>query len=303
MKNERFEPHPVSNLVEIDWESEVDIQYRRIDEETLQALITLTDLGLAVKLVYCVNDEGGGGTGWRIGEVLVEDSGNSSWGEASISAAEKAILTASTRPANGKLPTPDLEEDEDDDYWAQYDDTPAQTPGPTDTRHGHNSTTAANTGGDGATDEESYYAQYSSVQPALDNHDPDEAEQNGAVESSLGKDEITTELQSHLSHPDLHNTSAAWSDDVPASHDSVAHPRPTSSNGSSGSDTVARLEKAAAEGQAGRETSEVGIKQHIGTSIKSLWRLARVVGMEREEFERVVKTELECIAMMDEDSN
>lgn len=300
VKNERFEPHPVSGLVEIDWQNEVHIQYKRIDEETLQSLVTLTDLGLAVKLVYCDNDEAGGEDGWRIGEVLIVDQASSSWGESTVSAAEAAVLTT-TRPPNGKLPTPDLEEDEDDDYWAQYDNTPAQTPGPTETRQPPKPTVAKTL--DGATDEDSYYAQYSSVQPALDNHDPDEAEQNGEVESSLGKDEITTELQTHLSHPDLHNTSAAWSDNSTTLHESVAQPRPTSSHGSSGSDTVARLEKAAAEEHAGRESSELGIKQHIGTSIKSLWRLARVVGMEREEFERVVKTELEVLAMMDEDSN
>jgi hypothetical protein len=40
------------------------------------------------------------------------------------------------------------------------------------------------------TDKDAYYAQYATVQPAMDNHDPDEAKANGEVESSLGNDEV-----------------------------------------------------------------------------------------------------------------
>lgn len=324
VKNERFEPHPVSNEVEVDWEGEVGVQYRRVDEETLQSRVALTELGLAVRLVWCVGDEGGndGGNGWRIGEVLVVEDQDESWGSASIAEAE--VAASSSSGSNGAVGGSSSktvadtteEEDGDDDYWAQYDNTPAQTPGPNDTRHtGSNNSNVRS--GNGATDEESYYAQYSSVQPAMDNHDPDEAQENGPVESSLGKEEVVaSHFQSQLaSHhdPELHNTSQAWSEDassnLPTStstfaqeRDSfVAHPRPGSSHGSSGSDTVARLEKAAATEEGNGDSRETGIKQHIGTSIKSLWRLARVVGMEREEFERVVRTELECIGMMDDD--
>jgi hypothetical protein len=78
----------------------------------------------------------------------------------------------------------------------------------------------------------------------------------------------------------------------------LKQPRPGSS-GSSGSDTVAKLEKRAAQRE--RDVSEVGIKQHIGTSVKSLYRLARGVGIGRGEFERIVRTELECLGLMDED--
>jgi hypothetical protein len=80
----------------------------------------------------------------------------------------------------------------------------------------------------------------------------------------------------------------------------LAQPRPVSSTGSSGSDTVDKLERRAAARES-REHSEVGVKQHIGTSVKSLYRLARVAGIDREEFERVVRMELECLSLMDED--
>ncbi|KAH7370697.1 hypothetical protein BKA65DRAFT_489064 [Rhexocercosporidium sp. MPI-PUGE-AT-0058] len=345
VKHEAFEPHPVSGEVELDWDS-VQSRYKRIDEETLQCLISIPDIELGIKLIWCVNDEMGGGDGWRIGEVNVLNSENKeTWGESSIPDAERAFETARTQSqqsqtqnqngthlsaynrTNGtnSLLTPEAEEEDDDDYWAQYDNTPARTPAP---KHSPAPQSMAGTssaeGGveapQSAEEEASYYAQYASVQPAMDNHDPDEAEQNGAIESSLGKDEITTELQQHLSHsqhPELHDTSAAWSEgnpEDPASYNSIhssqaqsqheieglAHPRPGSSTGSSGSDTVAKLEQRAAA-HAVREQSEVGIKQHIGSSVKSLYRLARVAGIERGEFERIIKTELECLGLMDED--
>jgi hypothetical protein len=325
VKNERFEPHPVSGEVEIDWETELSITYKRIDSETLQSLISLPALELGVKLIWCINDEVGGGDGWRIGEVAVLSSNDESWGFKSIGQAEEAFHSQPVQQlsnynrTNGtnSLLTPEAEaEDDDDDYWAQYDNTPARTPAP---KHSPAPPTLQRTH---ENDEDNYYAQYANVQPAMDNHDPDEAEQNGDVESTLGKNEITQELrqQRQFSHPtidhdqELQNSSLAWSeghDPVAAYTDGLAldgvdrmevlaHPRPGSSTGSSGSDTVEKLERRAAARE-NREQSEVGIKQHIGTSIKSLYRLARVAGIERGEFERLVRTELDCLALMDED--
>ncbi|CZS99898.1 hypothetical protein WAI453_003492 [Rhynchosporium graminicola] len=346
VRNEAFEPHPVSGEVELDWDS-VHSRYKRIDEETLQCLISIPDIELGVKLIWCLNDEMGGGDGWRVGEVNVLDSASKySWGEGSIQDAERAFEAERTQSQshtnngthvgahnrmNGtnSLLTPEVEEEEDDDdYWAQYDNTPARTPAPQHPSAPQPMADALDRAGSmetrqSAEEEASYYAQYASVQPALDNHDPDEAEQNGAIESSLGKDEITTELQQHLSnshsHLDLRDTSAALSEshsDDPAyydhmqtsqsilhhKNDGLAQPRPGSSTGSSGSDTVAKLEKSAAA-HAVREQNETAIKQHIGTSVKSLYRLARVAGIDRAEFERIVKTELECLGLMDQDDN
>ncbi|TVY75973.1 hypothetical protein LSUE1_G006461, partial [Lachnellula suecica] len=68
VRNERLEPHPVSGEVEVDWEYDVGLRYKRIDQETLQAMASLRELELDVKLVWCVGDELGGGDGWRIGE-------------------------------------------------------------------------------------------------------------------------------------------------------------------------------------------------------------------------------------------
>lgn len=319
VKNERFEPHPVSGEVEIDWDYDVELRYMRIDEETLQSLATLRDLDLSVKLVWCVNDEIGGGDGWRIGEVGVyEPSVDSNWGQSNLSQAEEAHenretpLLSSYNRSNGTngLLTPDadvMDEDDDDDYWAQYDNTPARTPAPKDTAPAPMTSSADQRAHiDTDDDEAKYYAQYSTVQPAMDDHDPDEAEQNGTVESSLGRDEISKELQNSLGHDPDHSSESAWSQLQEAEEDGMyhngelAHPRPGSSTGSSGSDTVAKLERGAAA-SAAQEQSEVGIKQHIGTSVKSLYRLAKVAGIERAEFERLVRTELDCLGLMDDE--
>jgi hypothetical protein len=312
VRNEALEPHPVSGEVEVDWESDVHIRYKRVDEETLQALVSLTELGLSLRLVWCVNDEVGGGDGWRIGEVGVLNGSESSWGASSISAAEDVFETTthvstqnlSAGTNQDTLYTPEEDEDDDDDYWAQYDKTPGgNTPAPKE----DGTRPAPMVSSIPTTDEDSYYAQYESVQPAMDNHDPDEAKQNGDIESSLGKDDIAWELRSNLRpahHPELSETSAAWSEPPPYRNgvgqvDGLVQPRPSSSSsvGSNGSETVERLERHVA----GTEQSEMGIKQHISTSIKSLWRLAKVSGIERAEFDRLVRTELDCLSLMGED--
>ncbi|KAL3418694.1 hypothetical protein PVAG01_10411 [Phlyctema vagabunda] len=275
--NERLQPHPISNEVEIDWQYDVDVGYQRVDEETLHALIWLKELDLEVKCIWCVGDQEGGGDGWRIGEVRIQTDSGTEVGKASISEAEELFRSGSTKKDgyliinNGtKEVEAEEEEEDDDDYWAQYDNTPARSPAP----HQQQATSQPLNGNTAPGDDDTYYAQYASVQPAMDNHDPDEQVPD-SIESSLGVQEQRY---------------------TPPSGE-LAHPRPGSS--SSGEDTVARLEKEAARDTESRE--EQGVRQHIGTSIKSLFRLARVAGIDRAEFDRLVKTELECLGMMEED--
>ncbi|KAA8564541.1 hypothetical protein MFRU_013g01220 [Monilinia fructicola] len=310
IRNDRLEAHPVSGEVEIDWESEVGIQYRRLDQETLQALVVLKDLSLSVRLVWCVGDELGGGDGWRIGEVGVYDPENQvGWGNEDIASAESAFTSKPSQTStqtNGSLSNLSNgakaldEEDEDDDYWAQYDSTPAHTPAPNHSP----APQPMQTGSKGVDDEDSYYAQYADVQPAMDNHDPDEAAQNGAVETSLGQDDqITSTLQKSLQNHSPSREAKQWGSESSSGRLSggeyveVVQPRPGSRTSSSGSETVAKLEKRAEA----REQSEVGIKQHISTSVKSLYRLAKVAGIDRTEFDRLIRTELDCLSLMDDD--
>jgi len=352
VQSDKFVPHPVSGEVEIDWDSEVETRYRRADEETLEAHVSLREFELSVKLIWCTGDQEGGGDGWRIGEVSTLDSYSTSdtaeQGWESIEEAEgrfkettlndpKLRDSKTLRPdygTNGNTQATSItqEEDDDDAYWAQYDNTPARTPAikhsPAPESMQKSSTSRAHNSDD------AYYAQYASVQPAMDNHDPDEATQNGPTESTLNRSSLTHEphdsplphnhLHDHAHNPELSSSSHIWASglllppgeppaytDAEPEHDfhsleldkdsdfEVLQPRPTSSNSSSSSQTVEKLEHtAAALGQ-----SEIGVKQHISTSVKSLFRLARAAGMERREFERLVRTELDVLALMDEDED
>ncbi len=356
MRSDRFEPHPVSGEVEVDWDSEVETRFRRVDEETLEAHVSLREFQLSVKLLWCVGDQEGGGDGWRIGEVSILDpssacdspqKGWDSIGEAEGRYKETKLSNTKSRDSdtlklghgiNGS-PHPNVvaeqgEDDDDDAYWAQYDNTPARTPAvkrspAPESMQNNSSSTTHNS-------EDAYYAQYASVQPAMDNHDPDEASQNGSTESSLNRSSLTHEPHDSPSHHDpnhdqqqhYHHHSHTHDAELTSSHiwassaldppseppayadperdlrpaepdrGEVLQPRPTSSSSSSGSSrTVEKLEStAAALGQ-----SEIGVKQHISTSVKSLFRLARAAGMERGEFERLVRTELDVLGLMEED--
>src|SRR5271169_3321698 len=52
-----FEPHPVSGEVEVDWNSEVETRFRRVDEETFEAYVSLREFELSVKLLWCTGDQ------------------------------------------------------------------------------------------------------------------------------------------------------------------------------------------------------------------------------------------------------
>ncbi|KAI1412639.1 hypothetical protein F5Y13DRAFT_163142 [Hypoxylon sp. FL1857] len=310
-KSDRLEPHPVSGEVEIDWDYDSEIRYRRVDEETLQALVVLKDLNLTFRLVYCVGDPVG--DGWKVGEVSVVDQPSpfsSFGGVSSIAEAErqfresKSKATLSNGVTNSRTaPALDDDEDDDDDYWARYDATPARTPAikrspAPQTTHGANTTA-----------EEDYYAQYDDVQPAMDNHDPDE-EANLDIAPPLGLGTRPGQPMvngSDEEEVELNETQGAWTlaraPRSPSTHSRRSgddpnlvhpHPRPASSAGSNAS--VEKLEAAAAK----QEQNDFGVKQHVSRSIKSLFMLSRASGIDREEFERLVKTELDMLGLMEE---
>ncbi|KAM4059688.1 hypothetical protein HRG_002683 [Hirsutella rhossiliensis] len=300
-----LEPHPVSGEVEVDWGYDAHTRYRRLDRETLQALVALPELGIAFQLVYCVGDHEGGGDGWRIGEVTVADKPSpfSRFGGAStIVEAErhfqdgqgnggsnsqtKATLT-SQQHDNGPATAQD---DDDDDYWGRYDATPARTPAVT--RSPGPCAVPSSRSTDPyrpASTEDDYFAQYDQVQPAMDNHDPDEEAQNAHLVPPLG---LGSAQSSGLpgQGPDTTATSKPMSADI-------IHPRPESSASSNGSYNVARLEETAGK----QEQNEFGVKQHVSRSIRSLYMLARTSGIAREEFARLVTTELAVLGIMEED--
>lgn len=308
-QSDRLEPHPVSGEVEIDWDYDAEIRYRRLDEETFQAFVALKDMELAFRLVYC----SGEADGWKVGEVTVTDTPPFSafGGFPTIPEAErhfsesqaKAAPTAASHTAVPKATVAEeaAEEEDDDDYWARYDATPARTPAPE-----RSPAPMSRQPDRGArTEEEDYYAQYDSVQPAMDNHDPDEEANLEAIAPPLGM-----AASSKPGRPgrhgyseeeaELNETNGAWTlaDPPPRSPSAssrsgddpnLVHPRPESSTDSHAS--VEKLEAAA---------ENFGVQQHISRSIKSLYTLGRSSGMERSEFERIVKRELELLSLMED---
>ncbi|KZZ96019.1 hypothetical protein AAL_04315 [Moelleriella libera RCEF 2490] len=306
-----LEPHPVSGEVEIDWGYDAETRYKRLDEETLQALVVLSDLGLAFKLEYCVNDSEGGGDGWRIGEVTLAEqpspfstfSGVSTIAEAErqfrLERSNKNTATNKSGPFTESIEEREDGNDEDDDYWARYDATPARTPA-----QNRSPAPVVPSPGVRVSDqpprspsiEDEYFSQYDDVQPAMDNHDPDEEAQATELLGRHAMSSSATAASAFVPMGEHSNQLGAIRPDASNAEIALQHPRPESSASSNGSKTVAKLEETAGK----QAQSEFGVKQHVSRSIRSLYMLSRTSGIDREEFERLVKTELDLLGMMDE---
>nr|OQO25703.1 hypothetical protein B0A51_07265 [Rachicladosporium sp. CCFEE 5018] len=327
-----LEPHPVSGEVEID---DVDaMRYRRLDEETLHSRLEVAQFDLLPIYVWCETDEHGGtGPGWKLTELrsLEDVEDGAQWFERVAQANDAASTTSIAVPqanenSNG-YHVPDakdeqIEEDDDDDegYWAAYDQTPGGRT-PATKRSPAPPSNAGQNARDRSQSELEYFARYSNeVQPALDSHDPDEDHpelgnssltgttqrtRSPLVPAAQQQDPTTRTAQPKDSPPDdrpdwqkalYPHVSAHPADSVLPTPEfsSLEQPRAISPTSSIGS--VEALERKAERD----DRAEMGIKMHIATDIKSLYRLARSVGMERGEFERVVRTELEVLGMMDE---
>ncbi|KAI1810571.1 hypothetical protein GGS20DRAFT_579783 [Poronia punctata] len=306
-QGEQLEPHPVSGEVEIDWDYDVETRFKRVDEETLQALVAFKVLELAFRLQYCTGD--GDGLGWKVAEVTVTDTPSpfSTFGGVStISEAERQFQVSKQPKVAPALARAQEEEDDDDDYWARYDATPgaktpatkkSPAPGSMEPNPWNNS------------NEDDYFDRYNDVQPAMDNHDPDE-ETNVEVSPPLGltsrpADTDKTQKVNGEVEVEENGIQGSWTLAEPPSSSPHSrngdgpelvhpHPRPASSTGSNAS--VEKLEAAAAR----QEQNDFGVKQHVSRSIKSLYMLSRASGIDREEFERLVKTELDMLGLMED---
>ncbi|KAL8917024.1 MAG: hypothetical protein Q9208_008199 [Pyrenodesmia sp. 3 TL-2023] len=305
IESEAFELHPVSNEIEFD---DAHIAgYRRLDVETLHARIDVGDLRLTVIYLWCVGDTEGGGDGWRVGEVLPlnRDGDTTSDWKTSIEEADETTRQKSVTntPAQGVVNgDPAVEPngissnavvdgaDDDDDYWAQYDNAPTSTPGPqpspappADTRAPRHGRTMSDA---------DYYSQYAQVQPDMDNDDPS-ADRNAIGEFSLNGDTIAPTSQPAPSQPDSHPDSSTKSPAPILSQPTTEHPRPQTGSSDDGSSSaiVDRLEDSASM----QSQTELAVRQHVASTIKSLHRLARSTGIGTAEFEGMIKTEMEML--------
>lgn len=306
VENISLEPHPVSGEVEI--EDIKEIQYRRLDPETLHARLDIEEFGLLAIFLWCVTDEASGGNAWRIAELRAGDDkeDGTEWFDSMSEADEGAASRAKTngsanayfnRPAQEPTPPAETEED-DDDYWASYDRTPSRTPAKRSPAPVHGSSIQLPT-----TSELEYFARYAAeVQPAMDPHDPDE-EMPEAGTSTLDGNTISRGFEQQ---PDAGHLAESFtvpepeSDRLPLRETmEMAHPRPRGSSSSSRS-SVEHLERVASK-PANSEAAELAIKQHISSEIKSLYRLARNAGIQRDEFERTVRNDLDCLGLLELD--
>jgi len=305
MERMHVEPHPSSGEIEV--EEPDDTLYRRSDPETLHARLVLGEFALVPTYLWCTGGEGR--SQWLLAELraLQDADDGTEWFD-SLSEANEAGFRPKPAQANGSVPhqMPHMgtqaepamqdaeEEDDDGSYWAAYDQTPAQTPGlkrspvPVANRRAQAGPSQS---------ELEYFARYASeVQPALDAHDPDE-ENPAAAESTLNGNLFSYTQQPQTEPLETSHLGPNGSDglervETRTSRD-LRHPRPSSS---ASSHSVDKLERTAAF----HSQAELAIKQHISTDIKSLFRLARASGIEREEFERIIQRELEVLPMLEE---
>lgn len=258
----QVEPHPVSGELELG--ESLPVEYRRLDSETLQCKLDVIEFDIRGIFVWCENDSQDSGPGWRLAELMsIEDvtDNTTSW-VTLIGRADASFSDQDTTACKESLTVSQAYATaaNDDDYWAMYDQTPGQNsyrPSPMPTLPANGSTPS----------EQTYYDRYTSeVQPALDAHDPDTEFEAGS--SSLqgdtfvrGRGNQQTGQVAVASHP------------TPSVPTSVISDAP------------------------GTMQAENGIRHHIGNEIKSLFRLASSVGIDREEFQRVVSTELELLVL------
>jgi hypothetical protein len=317
----RVEPHPASGEIEVD---EPDcILYRRSDPETLHSRLVLGEFGLIPTYLWCTG--GQGGSGWKLAELRgAEDAEDGTeWFPTMAEANEagfrrKPVKTNgatnhAVAPAISRTGPVKQEEDDDDAYWAAYDQTPGGTP---QQKRSPAPRTNSRVQVGPTQSELEYFARYAmEVQPALDAHDPDE-EGPAPGESTLNGNSLefrrgpeqSLETQSNglsgLNDPtESRKDSLDDNDSNKAEHieridddrfAALAHPRPSSS---ASTNSVEKLERKAEN----YTQAELAIKQHISTDMKSLFRLARASGIEREEFERIIKRELEVLPMLEQD--
>ncbi|KAI9868991.1 MAG: hypothetical protein M1813_002814 [Trichoglossum hirsutum] len=310
VQSDHFELHPTSGEVEC---KDIDpLQFRRLDEETLHARVVLRELGLVVMYLWCVGDVESYESGWKVAEVTVFDKEEERWVEwhDSISAAGQAksaatSLQSTTVDGNGVRGyhhAHDSSTDEDDAaYWRQYDGTPAPLMRPQPPPPGICGIVNSN-GHRRVASEEEYFARYANVRPALDNDDRqnEESEESTILKYEFGQatsKQINNNPESSVVLATPHTGQISPGPPEPltsvsryaltgdTTEPSLNQPRPSFSSGSS---VVARLEKTAAS----ELWADIGVKQHISASIKSLFRVARVAGIGNERFIRLLENEL-----------
>lgn len=301
---------------EFDFGDVQELLYRRLDEETLHARVAIPELGLMVVYLWCGRVHGGVGTDWKVSEVkMVEKFPAETTNAWSASIPEAEVKWRQKVAKNGpseisSIPTiheshsaqSGAIEDDEDAYWARYDFTLRRSPGPRPPEI--NQTDPARTTLDASragltTSDDEYYARYEKIQPAMENDDPSQ-DRKVLGESSLNGNAVVPPTDEVPSSPPYGSLRLSLRHTMTGSEakpeDSLINHSPASST-SRASPTVARLEESAETISHG----EMAIRQHVSTTIKSLFRLSRAAGMHRHEFDELVRTELDTLGLLEED--
>lgn len=302
-ESDAFELHPISGEIEIG--SIEPLKYRRLDEDTLQARIAANETGLTVLVLWCDDDLDAAGTKWCVTEVRPyddRDGVNSSHWCSSIAEAEEQANqrafdeavreerpgTAATAQENERTPT-----NEDDNYWAQYDNMPAETPAERPVPPDRNTT---QDGRQRSASEADYFSRYGDVQPEMDNDDPSQ-DKEAIGHSTLNGNVVvpSSRTGSALPRQQMGHPRTTAQTTLRPPENELSHP--TAEFPPSGNEAVIRLEHMANT----QSIADPAVKAHVGTSIKSLHRLCKGTGMTTPEFEDLVQTELQALSMLDDD--
>jgi len=256
-------PHPSSGELELGHTRLNGI--KRLDEETLNASLELADWGLTVVYTWSPNDPEGEDDAWRVLDIHASSCAEDTalW-QPAVAAAEEAF-SVSRSTGGRKLSDPALllpaSAAQEEGAGEDDDDYWAM----------YDRSSAATPAArelPNPPSEEAYFSQYDEVEPALD--------------SSIYSGSVDSEMHTVATSP----TS------------SPPHAPSPLLAGSDGK-LAARLEE-----EAQQQTSvqvEVAVKQHISTSLKSLYRLAKQAGIGREGFAGIINTEVSMLSMMDDE--
>ena len=277
-ESDAFEIHPTSGEIEIG--NIEPLKYRRLDEETLQARMILTDVRLDITVLCCVGDAQSANQ-WRIAEVRpIDDSlgRNEEW-YPSISQAEEEsnqkVFLEATKDRDEDEPASNADDQtaaDEDDYWAQYDKTPGRTPGPG--RSPAPDSSPKQSGHARTTSELEYFERYASVQPELDSEDPSQEPDGRSILNDKSLNTFAGFKLSSMGRKDSANV--------------MPDPSYPQAVGASSTHNVSRLENIAADVQ---PDAMMAAREHISATVKSLVQFSRKIGIERTEFEHLVMTE------------
>lgn len=260
----------------------------------LESRVALRERGLLLRFTW-VEGEKEVEDGWKVLSIsLCDDSAEKEDGERwfkSVWEAEEEF-TIRTSADSQKVSAPAEEEEDDDDaYWSRYDNEDSESAPASPTKEGPS--------------EDDYFARYGEGEAEMEHHEP-EPEPYQFPSYSHNQNQNQPPRGFFSPFPTTHNQ--FLSDNLALLEKKVDTLSPPETEPS---ETDSRPVSMFVKGtspvkKAERERNievqvEAGIRTHIATNIKSLFRLARAGGMEREEFERLVQTELGVLEMMEED--